>query len=290
MKRTTHKKPDLILCSDMHLRESKPTCRTDDYTSAQWTKLDYIQKLQYDYERPVLHAGDLFDHWKPSPHLLTRTMIHLPEQFYTVYGQHDLPQHNLELSHKCGINTLAQADKLKILGECHWGQKPNKASLIKPNDIKILVWHKMNYKGKKLWPGQVDPSALRLLKKYPQFNLIVTGDNHKPFVQEYEGRLLVNPGSMMRITAGQVDHRPRVYLWYADTNTVEPIYLPIEEGVISREHIEVQKERDNRIDAFISRLDDDWETEFSFEDNLQRFAEVNKTKQSVMNIIYKAIE
>jgi hypothetical protein len=211
-----------------------------------------------------------------------------------------LPQHSLELAEKCGIFTLQQAKKLDVLTGCHWGQNPEKPSyigmfsngIIHIEDIerKLLVWHIMTYQGKEPWPGCTDPMAAKLLRKYPMYDLIVTGDNHKPFVEEYEGRLLVNPGSIFRLTAGQIEHKPRVYLWYALTNTVEPVYLPIEKDVISREHIEIVEERNNRIDAFISSFNGDWNAHTSFEDNLEEFRKVNNVEKSVMDIIYKSIE
>lgn len=291
MKRTKHKHPDAILCSDFHLREDRPTCRTDNYWETQWIKVGFIRGLQEEYNNcPVYHAGDLFNYWKPSPHLLSETIKYLPWRFHTVYGQHDLPQHNMDLADKCGIYTLATANTLTAYLEGSWGTEPYGDPAVQLNGRKVHVWHIMTYQGKKLWPGQTNPTASKLLRKYPQFDLIITGDNHKPFVEEYEGRLLVNPGSMMRMSADQIDHRPRVYLWYADTNTVEPIYLPIEKSVVSREHIEHQEQRNERIDAFVSRLDEDWKVELDFEENLRRFAEKNRIRQSVMDIVYKATE
>jgi len=154
----------------------------------------------------------------------------------------------------------------------------------------FFVWHIMTYQGKEPWPGCTAPKGAELLRKYPQYDLILTGDNHKPFTETYQGRLLVNPGSIFRLTASQEEFRPRVYLWYADTNTVEPVYLPIKQGVISREHIEHKEERDNRINAFISTLDTDWEAELSFEDNLKKFEETNNISEAIMSIIYKSLE
>lgn len=307
MKRKNNtKSPDAILCSDIHLREDTPTCRMDDYQKAQWKKVDFIAGLQKQYNCPVFCGGDLFHHWKSSPRLLSVTMDHLPKNFYSVAGQHDLPQHSLDLIDKSGIYTLQRAGKVYFLPECHWGQEPTVGAFIKQKiDVtsiadslpqylevghNILIWHHMVWQGKKLWPGQTDPSAKATLRKYSQYQLILTGDNHNPFVEEYEGRLLVNPGSMMRMTADQVDHRPRVYLWYAGDNTVEPVYLPIEQGVVSRQHIERQEQRDERIDAFVSRLNEDWNVELDFEKNLRRFAETNQVRQPVMDIVYKSIE
>jgi len=290
MKRTlTPNKPDAILCADFHLREDQPTCRTDNFVEAQWKKVDFVKNLQKRYDCAVFHSGDLFEYWKPSPNLLSETIKHLPNDFYTVYGNHDLPQHNLELSYKSGVYTLATGGHLEVLPDGgHWGQTPDEHTW--KFEKNILIWHIMTYQGKKPWPGCVDPMAAKLLRKYPQYDLILTGHNHQSFTEEHEGRLLVNPGSLTRHKADQIDHKPCVYLWYAKSNIVEPVYLPIEQGVISREHIEHTKERNDRIDAFISRLDDDWEASVSFEENLERFEKSNNTRKSVMEIVYKAIE
>jgi DNA repair exonuclease len=288
------KKPNAIFCSDLHLREDTPVCRTDDFVQAQFDKLDYISALQRRYDCPVLCAGDLFDKWKPSPWLLSMAMIHLPDCFYTILGQHDLPQHSLELIHKCGAFTLQKANRIHILPFCHWGQIPegwkNFEGSVNMGGPKILVWHKMNYQGKKPWPGCTDPPALGLLRKYPQYDIIVTGDNHKTFVEEYQGRYLINPGSMMRMDADQVDHKPCVFLWYAEDNTIKQVFLPIQQNVISREHLEVKKERDARIDAFVSQLDGEWEGTISFEENLERFFQKNRTRHDTKTIIYKSLE
>ena len=288
MKRTkqTIQKPDAILTADWHLREDQPTCRTDDYQMAQWKKVEFIRHLQMEYDCPVFHAGDLFEYWKPSPNLLSKTILTLPAKFCTIYGNHDLPQHNMDLAYKSGIHTLATGGHLEVLDYCHWGCTPVPAAA----KIPVLMWHVMTYQGKKPWPGCVDPMAAKLLRKYPQYDLILTGHNHQSFTEEYEGRLLVNPGSLTRHKADQIGHEPCVYFWYAKDNKAIPVPLPIEQDVISREHIEHTKERDGRIDAFISKLDDDWEAAVSFEENLQRFEDKNKVRKSVMEIVYKAIE
>jgi len=298
MKRTKQSKnPDLILCADFHLRESQPICRTDDFWQAQWNKVDFIRQLQIKYNCPVIHSGDLFEHWKPSPYLLTETIRHLPNNFRTIYGNHDLPQHSVDLAYKCGVNTLKSAGLLEILPGCHWLAEPSKASLFFPiTNTKILVWHIMTYKSKLPWPGCTDPLAAKLLKKYPEYDLIVTGHNHQSFVlriiERFKDRILVNPGSLTRHKANQIDHKPCVYLWYAENNHVEPVYLPIKQDVIIREYIDQEKQQDERMKAFISRLDDEWEIdeEEKFEKNLERFAQTNQVSQPIMDIVLKAME
>lgn len=281
-------KPDLILTSDWHLREDQPICRTDDFWKAQWDKVGQVIRLAADYGCPILHAGDLFHYWKPSPYLLSTAITYLVERFYTVAGQHDLPQHNLELYHKCGIKVLGVSTPLSFLRKGSFGQPPGK---LKIKDRIVGVWHKFVWDGKKIpWPGCDEMTAEQVLKKYTEFDLIVTGDHHKPFTERLDGRLLVNPGCLTRQAADYADHLPRVYLWYAATNEVKVEYLDIEEGVVSRQHIEKREEIDKRIEAFISRLSDDWEVVVSFEENLKRFLATNRVRRSVVELIYKAID
>ena len=286
---TQFRKASCILTGDWHLRDDQPVCRTDVFETAQWRKLDFVSDLQRQHDCPVLHSGDLMHTWKSSPYLLSKTMEHLPKQFYSVIGNHDAPQHNLELINKSGINVLARAGALTLLNGCHFGQTPTEESIV-IGGRKILLWHVMTYQAKEPYPGCTAPKAAKLLRQYSQYSLIITGDNHQPFVEEHEGRLLVNPGCLTRQTAAFADFKPRVYLYYAQTNTVEPVYLPIEEGTVSREHIDRTDSRDARIDAFVSRLSDEWEAGISIEENLERFAQANDIRESVMQIIHKAIE
>jgi len=104
------------------------------------------------------------------------------------------------------------------------------------------------------------------------------------------GRMLVNPGSLTRTTAGQVDHKPRVYLWYAESNTVEAVYLPIESGVISRTHIDIAKDRDTRNEAFIERVNSDVEIQLSYEDNIENYFKKYRSEKRVVEKTWEAVE
>lgn len=293
MQRTTHKikeKPSAIFCADLHLREDTPVCFTGDFQQEQWDSLDFISNLQKEYTCPVFCSGDVFHIWKTSPWLISKTIQHIPDQFYTVAGQHDLPQHSMILINKAGLFTLIEAKKATLLNECNWGQDPDKGSYIFPStQTRLLVWHHLAYITKP-FPGAEGGMAEGLLRKYPQFPVILCGDNHQSFSIKFEDRLLVNPGSLTRQSAKQIDFKPSIYLYYEKSNSVERVFLPIQQGVISREHIEEIEQRDARIDAFISTLDKDWKVGFDFTENLKQFQQTNLVKQSVMEIIFRAIE
>lgn len=289
-RKKTLEKVDAILTSDWHLREDTPKCRTDDFLQTLIRKMDFVSSLQKKYDCPVIHAGDLFHYWKASPMLISIALLHLPKNFYTIYGQHDLPQHNRDLLSKSAWSTLYHADGIKWIKEGgSWGQEPEEGFTIKNRRIAVL--HRLIWKEVRPWPGCTDPSAREILEKYPDYDLIVTGDNHKPFVEKLGNRLLVNPGSLSRQTADQIDHKPRVYLWSAESNSVSLVYIPIEEGVVTREHLESKEERDTRIQAFVERLTHEGiDSELSFEANIERFMDENKLNESVRSIIYRALE
>jgi predicted phosphodiesterase len=285
------KQPDAIFTADVHIRRDNPRCRTDDFLGEQWRKLDWLSYLQKQYDAPIYIAGDLFHKAINSNWLITETIKHFPENTFVVYGDHDLSEHRLENANRSSINTLAQAGVLNICSETHFDQEPDKGTF-QIKDRKIAVWHQFTWLGEKEpWPGCKEPTAEELLNKYPQFDLIVTGDHHRAFIFEKDGRFLVNPGCFTRQDAAFADYHPRVYLWYADTNEVEPIYVPIEEEVVSRQHIEETKERKEKITAWVGRVNKEWTSSVSFESNLKTFFSNNaeKVNQNVKQITYKAV-
>jgi len=294
--------PTAILTADWHLRDTQPICRTDNFWEEQWNKVNFIMELQKQYECPVFHSGDLFHTWKTSPYLLSTAIRFFTDcsefrngpSFFTVYGNHDLPQHSVELAERSGTYTLGTTGSITILCNGHWGDATPTNSisdLLGGEEFQdIAIWHKFTYTGNKPWPNCQESTAEQLLKKYPKYKLILTGDNHTPFVVKYKNRILVNPGSITRQTADQVSHTPKVYLWYAEKNIVKPVFLPIKCDVITREHLEMKEERDNRMEAFISRLKEDWNVSLSFEDNLKEFLSANKLRKSVIELIHKAMD
>lgn len=301
-------KADLILAADLHLREDTPQCRTDNYLKAQRKKLQAIENLREENNCSIIVAGDLFNRWNPSLWFMSWVLANLPKNISTVLGQHDLKNHNPDTFSKTACSLLESAGRVLILDKGrslhtsdprafysymrgYWyGEKPENPRRTTGTGKKIAVAHIMTWQKKRPFPGCKEDNARKLLKRLSAYDLIVTGDNHIPFVEKYQGRLLVNPGSMMRMKSDQIDHKPRVYLYYAKTNSVEPFYLPISQGVVSREHIDKKEERDERISAFVESLEDSEEISLSFEKNLKKHMSKNQTSDKVKKIVWELVE
>ncbi len=298
-----NKKISAILSADWHLRPDIPVCRTDDYFKAMERKVDFILALSQQHNCPILIAGDL-GHKAQWPNWLLEWAIKKfkANEIICIPGQHDLPNHRIDMFEKSGIGVLYAAGAIKLIGMTEKEDRIHSNLTIIPfpyghgiSHFKIEVRnliamaHQMILENAPIFPGQEAPKGNQLIKQFPEYSLIISGDNHHPFTVEYQGRWLVNPGSLMRNTTDQEDHRPRVYLWYAESNEIEPIYLPIEQGVISREHIETAKNRDNRMDAFVKRVQEDVEIELSYEQNLMAYFQKYRTEMPVKDKVMEAV-
>lgn len=288
------KRPDLILTADWHIRHTHPRCRTDNFVEeSQWSAVDQVTELQKECDCPVVVAGDLF-HKAHSPNwLITQCIYHFPDHLYAIYGDHDPPNKRMEAIEKSNIETIRQAGAVHVLENTHWGKEIEDVSFDPEGleDRKVAVTHRFVWDGENWpWPDCNEMTARQMLEAYPEYDLIVTGDYHKGFVYEMDGRLLVNPGCLTRQVADYKDYRPRVYLWYADTNKIRPWYLKTNTESVSWEHIEQQEKRQGRLTAFVERLDDKWESTVSLEDNFKRFFDQNKIRESIVSIIDKSLE
>lgn len=303
----------MILAADLHLRRSRPRARKDDYRAAQERKFRHILELTQG-SPPLLVAGDFFHVAEPGEELLA-WVIRLLKEYgvrpVVVPGQHDLPGHSLEQAHRCGLAVLAAAGVVELLvnpqfptihGDCMiegvpYGLEPEQ---LLPSDdelfYQVILWHHMVINEVPIWPGQVADKAHSLLRKYPQFDLIVTGDNHESFAMAEtadlvkvvaEGRAprwLINPGSMMRSRSDQIDHEPCVYRW--EDGKVERLLLLFEDDVWDWAVLEEEKTvAQAGPNPFVHKLGHDWEGGLSFERNLEDTMAAEKTRPEVVEIV-----
>jgi DNA repair exonuclease SbcCD nuclease subunit len=279
-----------ILTGDWHLREDQPVCREDNHWDAQWQMVDWFCKLQKKYNVPIIHSGDVFDHWKPSPRLLGKTISCMPEQFYTVAGNHDLPQHNVELYEKCGLHVLEEAGTVNILWNGYWLQDPEEVMCpINIGGVSLAVWHVMVWNGNTPpWPGCTDLSVDQMLAILPdEIDVLLTGHNHKSFQASADGKIVLNPGSPTIQSAAQIGEPRYAYLLCRTGGkiTIDSLLIPEFGALYSTQHLDQKKEKDARYEAFISQLKMEGELELDFEANLERYFQQNKVKRNVRQLV-----
>ena len=286
---------DAIFCADLHLMERTPLCRLDeDFLKTQEDKVNWIIDLQDKYKCPVFIAGDIFD----VPRLSKESDIKWIQIFrqsehgiIAIPGQHDLPNHNIKNLSDSSLGVVAEGVDNFGLRAVPFGTLGGVRAI---ENREIGMIHKLIHDNKssrvKAEGKTISYSAKKILRENLEYDVIVSGDNHMTFVVEYENRLLVNPGSMMRIKADQIDHRPCVFLYDADQNKVFPEYFSIDKNVVTREHIEKEQKHDERMDAYIEKLSDDDEEGLNFSEKMKSFLKINKVKKSVKDKIWEFME
>ena len=300
---------NIIFTADIHLRDSVPKCRTDDFLKAQWDKLEQVKSLCDKYKATWIDAGDFLHKAYPSLGLIAKTLQILHgTKIHTLFGNHDMPYHNQEKAWEAGLGVLYQAGVLRILNryplgigsQCRfqiYGWPYGQEFIVEPNPdgIQVLVYHGMIYKGRQdVLPEVAGFTAKQFLKKYRDFDLIVCGHNHKPFEVEINGRVLVNVGCLTRQTADFADHVPHVLLvtgTKGNNFTYDLIPLSVKSGVVSREHLDNQAKKEEELNAFVEGLQGvEEDATLSFQKNVDVVMEKTNptelTRQKVEEAIY----
>lgn len=306
-------KADAILVGDIHYREDQPKCRTDDFWETQKRKSTWLKELWEENERcPILQPGDLFHRWNSSPRVISAVLEYLPPMI-TIPGNPGRHNYfNLDGFDRDALNVIAKSNtgwevltenwyrhgKLLIHPLLWGGESIAKPRGLDGKTINVLLTHRMlSDSGNEIFESEL---AMDFMDKNDGFDLILSGHNHKQFgirnrKQIELGRgskscCLINPGSFTRQSASET-HEPAVYLWYSNSNRVSRIQVPHDEDAVSREHLDIEKERNENITAFVEKLkDDNMEISVSFRsnvENLLRSKQVDKkVSEKVKEVVY----
>lgn len=303
------KKPTALIFSDLHLRDTQPVCRKDDFWETQKKKLKWLRSFHKSIgsDIPILCAGDVFHEWKTSPKLINMAIDNLPKNMISIPGNHEMPNHNYELMDESGYGVLSKTDKIINGIKIHKGSFEGSKTINiyffpygielhsidpSPSEINIVLAHHFVYKGRKPFPGQLT-GVKSLLKKLKGYDLVVTGDNHHPFTYKTDDQLLINPGCFGRQKADEASITPRVYIWYAKDNSYDIEYVPIEdsEKVISRKHLEQIEYKNEKIELFVGRLNENIDAQLDFKSNMKQYLDGNpKIKKVTKEKIREAME
>ena len=297
-------KENIIFSSDLHGQIENPVCRTDNYHEAFIKKLHFIDEQCKKHNAIHACTGDIVDKYvyRSASQIIntTGTLIeNMPDDTIGIYGNHDLLNRSPGKYDSSIIRNVVGAGVYDIILDHKdldnnvtlWGFNFGTPITHKKTDssrINIALFHGLIVETDNSIFGGI--YGLELLKKFPEYDMIITGDNHKTFTIEYEGRKLINCGSLMRMDADQADHKPVVFLYEPSKDAVTPIYVPVEEGVVSNEHLLKKKDKEERFEAVLSSIDSSYEMGFAFDKNAEAHIKKNKLDGEVAGKIRWAID
>ncbi len=232
---------NVIACGDLHIREATPSMRIEEdfFHEVIEPKIEWVVEQSNKYQAPICIAGDIYDHAHPRYYLSNRvTQLFRKAQYgiYAVPGQHDMNFHS-QLLMDTPYQSLIEAG---VIQDVHGyvGNNPEDYFLvtgagfgIEPKfQADILLVHSCITENN---PPFFLPDALsanEYLDKYPNYDIIISGDYHVSHVTEKDGRLLVNCGPLFRKDKTQIDTRPKIYVINVDDKSYEALYVPIQAG------------------------------------------------------------
>lgn len=279
----------MIVCADLHLRLDVPVCRNE--TEEEWLELQRktIEALMRAADdkghcENIYIAGDIFHRPVSPPRLVNmflQTLYALDGDglVLVMAGNHDLQARNPDHS-STAYGTILYSENVHALTDYDtvpYGQEQIEEGY--KNDKNILFMHRYVVESPAdIIPGMDAITAHDLLALYPDYKLIVAGDNHSGFIYEENGRKVLVPGAMTRQSANAIDKMP--FMYYIDDHlNIEPIALPDCEAILSREHLDKANEREGRMTAFIEALKERGEVTLDFEENVAMALLRNKLKE-----------
>jgi DNA repair exonuclease SbcCD nuclease subunit len=296
-----------IACADIHLSDKPPVARSaeQDWYDSMARPLDQLRSLSKQHDCPILCAGDVFHKWDSPAQLINFALEMLPDRILSIYGQHDLPNHNPEEIKRSAFWTLCKSKKITglevgrvflqnlAIEAFPFGTELQSA---KPHDrIKLALIHRYVWYGNYKYEGAPEEgNAVRIANHLKGFNLVISGDNHLRFTwQGVKGLPTVfNAGSLMRRNIDQIQHRPRVGLIWSDGRITSKDLDSSQDRFIDISSIAETGEAIDRfgISNFLEEIAGLKETTLEFREVLDRWLESNKVSSRVRNVILAAVK
>lgn len=275
-----------IVTSDWHLRKDVPISRPEneqEWIDFQFNTIQQLIDFAMDKDCPIFQIGDIFHRSQPYYGIVGRLKQQFEEHqelLYKIAGNHDLPYHSFDNVLNSGWYCSPGIEIKDVYkGAFHFGTDPTH------NKSRIVFTHQLIFPDDKSRPiNNIGKTASELLEEFPNATYIFTGDYHKNFHYEENGRHVINSGCLTRQKAGEIDYTCGFY--YVDTKEGIIEYHKFKDDVVMvRDHIEVVKERESRLDAFMELIGDTKKVTFSFTKNLTDKLNNKKVPNSVRNII-----
>ena len=193
----------IALCvADLHLSEKPPVARSveQNWLGVQEGYINQLRELQTYHIAPIFIAGDLFDTWHSSAHLITHVIRWLwGMEIYAIPGNHETPHHSYIQMEKSAYYTLVEAGVIKTLtpgGSQSVGpmtvypypygfeiQPPDKDTGL---SLKVALIHNFIWTKTTGHPMATEETRFAAwAKKLEGYDIAIFGDNHFPWC--YDG-------------------------------------------------------------------------------------------------------
>ena len=291
----------VLITADWHIKGERPICRLDDdWIASQRKTISEIREAFSKYGCDQMWIlGDLFDAPRCSTeavNMLVEELLKFPEGSVRVLcGNHDLKDHNYDNLNTCSIGTIKQ-----IFGDipteiyrdrCRLAVSAMPFGMDDYNSTaSIVCTHQLTFPDDATRGIFGGSTAEELLSRWPQADLIFTGDYHHGYVHsQLEHNMIrrhvVTPGCINIQKADELDYEPFVVLWDTEANlnnyTFKKIYLDPQRENCTRDHIEAREHKEEEFERVVETIKGNVDISLDFDSNLE--AQVQKTDSAIID-------
>lgn len=314
----------LLITGDWHFRGANPRGRMDNYQEAITRKLYEVFDLaRAHHAEAIIIPGDLFDSPGTSLGTiadLASILQAAPCQLLAIHGNHDIWGGNGGSKYRTPFGLLA---RLGLINDLEQEPYETVTLGRDAADLNIAITgHGFDVEtDTEAGAGQFTPPPhgpkwsgvsihvihSMLLEKAPGFQMrhtriedvqttaqvIISGHDHAGFGihRREDGVLFINPGALCRLSAHPVEmeRQVQVALLTVENGHVEAELIPLVSAqpghiVLSREHLEAEAEREERINNFLGLLSSDTNLRFlETADIIEQIAASDQLPQPVVS-------
>ncbi len=221
----------ILFATDIHFRSTKPISRLDkDFFSTILGKIQEIKEMA-EHVDLVLLGGDIFD--RPDcPHSVVikvnRAFSNFPCPVYSVIGNHDIFGYEGQTVDATALGSLFEMGEVKRLDALH--PAPG-ISIYGMHAFDKEVWQVPESKGTKILVSHklittvTIPNCKTFMAKdiaaQTNADIVLSGDIHFPHVVTENDKLMVNPGSLSRLSIDDRDRQPQIAIITIDGGEIE---------------------------------------------------------------------
>ena len=309
-----------IFLADIHLSIKAPIWRSAEpnWLAAQARPLLEVKNLQLKYKCPVICAGDIFernrktaDGWNASPELINYALEYLPDNMYSIPGQHDLPNHQYEDIHRSAYCTLVKAGKIinitpggaltigkhLILSAFPPGYEITPVNGCKDDrdegDIWVAITHQYRCIEGKAYPTAPGEAYFhRNETALMGYDVIVYGDNHKGFMTDVNKKSLIfNCGTLMRRKSDELDYKPQIGMLLESGMVAQYFLDTSEDKYLDIVELAGEEEPDLNMSEFFSELEKLGNTALEFVDAMKHYMNsVDEMSPEAKQIVLRVME
>lgn len=286
---------NFVITADWHIRSNLPRCRKDtDWYETQWKAMEQIKDFANEKQCPIFIVGDIFHSNGETNFRCIQMIQKLARQtkcgIYLLAGNHDLIFHSSENIDRSAIGILMRSKKIKQIKDYFFENEIEDFSAgnfdEETEDKKIIFKHVLCFPDMKSLPPNVDAmTAKDLLEEYSSAKWIFTGDMHKNFHYEKNGRHVVNPGCLLRQAVDFKNYKTGFYYVDIDKNIVDFNFIIDNEEFVDDSYILREKEKEERIEAFANKVGEVESVSLDYSENVKKAMQSSNLSEELVETI-----